>query len=87
MSTAPLFPDVETDLLIAAEKQHLWHPFTQMKAWCAPEHDPLVLVEALARSSGTAMVANISTETPPIWTNIHGHCHPAINAAIKSQLR
>jgi adenosylmethionine-8-amino-7-oxononanoate aminotransferase len=21
-----------------------------------------------------------------IWTNIHGHCHPAINAAIKSQL-
>jgi adenosylmethionine---8-amino-7-oxononanoate aminotransferase len=77
---------VETDLLIAAEKQHLWHPFTQMKTWCAPDHEPLVLVEGagaiLRDSHGREYIDGNSS----IWTNIHGHCHPAINAAIKSQL-
>ncbi len=57
-----------------------------MKAWCAPEHDPLVLVEGagsiLWDSSGREYIDGNSS----IWTNIHGHCHPAINAAIKSQL-
>ncbi|MGA7394770.1 MAG: adenosylmethionine--8-amino-7-oxononanoate transaminase [Terrimicrobiaceae bacterium] len=74
------------DLLIAAEKRHLWHPFTQMKAWCAPEHKPLVLVEG----SG-AMLRDIHGNeyidgNSSIWTNIHGHRHPKIDAAIKSQL-
>ena len=77
---------METDLLIAAEKRHLWHPFTQMKAWCAPGHYPLVLVEGagaiLRDSHGREYIDGNSS----IWTNIHGHCHPAINAAIKSQL-
>jgi adenosylmethionine---8-amino-7-oxononanoate aminotransferase len=74
------------DPLIAAEKQHVWHPFTQMKAWCAPEHDPIVLVEGqgaiLWDSHGREYIDGNSS----IWTNIHGHNHPAINAAIRSQL-
>ncbi|HEY5769962.1 MAG TPA: adenosylmethionine--8-amino-7-oxononanoate transaminase [Terrimicrobium sp.] len=77
---------MDTNLLIAADKRHLWHPFTQMKSWCAPEHDPLVLVEGagaiLRDSEGREYIDGNSS----IWTNIHGHCHPAINAAIKSQL-
>lgn len=86
MSTTPLFAHVNTDPLIAAEKRHLWHPFTQMKAWCAPDHDPIVLVEGqgaiLWDSHGREYIDGNSS----IWTNIHGHNHPAINAAIKSQL-
>ena len=66
VSTAPLFPHVETDLLIAAEKRHLWHPFTQMKAWCAPEHEPARARRGRGRNPpGQSMVANISTEIPP----------------------
>ena len=57
-----------------------------MKAWCAPEHEPLVLVEG----SG-AMLRDIHGNeyidgNSSIWTNIHGHRHPKIDAAIKSQL-
>jgi adenosylmethionine-8-amino-7-oxononanoate aminotransferase len=77
---------VNTDPLIVAEKRYLWHPFTQMKAWCAPDNDPIVLVEGegaiLWDSHGREYIDGNSS----IWTNIHGHNHPAINAAIKSQL-
>jgi adenosylmethionine---8-amino-7-oxononanoate aminotransferase len=77
---------VNNDPLIAAEKRHLWHPFTQMQAWCAPDHEPIVLVEGqgsiLWDSHGREYIDGNSS----IWTNIHGHNHPAINAAIKSQL-
>ncbi len=77
---------MNTDPLIVAEKRYLWHPFTQMKAWCAPDNDPIVLVEGegaiLWDSHGREYIDGNSS----IWTNIHGHNHPAINAAIKSQL-
>ena len=57
-----------------------------MRAWCAPDHDPIVLVEGqgaiLWDSHGREYIDGNSS----IWTNIHGHNHPAINAAIKSQL-
>ena len=75
-----------TAALIAADKKHLWHPFTAMEAWCAPEHEPLVLVsgeEALLRDSqGREYIDGNSS----IWTNIHGHRHPRIDAAIRAQL-
>ena len=34
-----------TDELVAADKRFVWHPFTNMPEWCAPDHEPLVLVE------------------------------------------
>lgn len=77
---------LNTTALIAADKVHLWHPFTQMKDWCAPDHEPLVLVDgegALLRDSeGREYLDGNSS----IWTNIHGHRHPKITAAIKAQL-
>lgn len=76
----------DTDALVAADKQHIWHPFTQMQAWCDPAHEPLVLVEGrgaiLRDSRGREYLDGNSS----IWTNIHGHNHPKINAAIREQL-
>jgi adenosylmethionine-8-amino-7-oxononanoate aminotransferase len=75
-----------TDELVATDKRFVWHPFTNMREWCAPEHEPLVLVEgrgALLRDSrGREYIDGNSS----IWTNIHGHNHPHINAAICRQL-
>ena len=75
-----------TEALIDADKKFAWHPFTNMREWCAPEHEPLVLVEgrgALLRDSrGREYIDGNSS----IWTNIHGHNHPHINAAIRRQL-
>src|SRR6184192_3422746 len=75
-----------TEELIDTDKRFVWHPFTNMREWCAPEHEPLVLVEghgALLRDSrGREYIDGNSS----IWTNIHGHNHPYINAAIRRQL-
>jgi len=75
-----------TDQLIAWDKRFVWHPFTDMREWCAAEHEPLVLVEGhgavLRDSKGREYIDGNSS----IWTNIHGHNHPHINAAIRRQL-
>src|SRR5947208_5253988 len=75
-----------TDQLIEADKRFVWHPFTDMREWCAAEHEPLILVEgrgALLRDSrGREYIDGNSS----IWTNIHGHNHPHINDAIRRQL-
>lgn len=77
---------MNTASLAAADRAHLWHPFTQQKAWCAPDHEPLVLVEGhgamLRDSKGREYIDGNSS----IWTNIHGHGHPRITQAIKEQL-
>lgn len=81
-----MFADSESARLIAADKAHTWHPFTQMRNWCAPEHEPLLLVEgegALLRDSDGREYLDGNSS---IWTNVHGHRHPRIDAAIRAQL-
>src|SRR2546428_1426288 len=75
-----------TERLVAVDKQVLGHPFTNMREWGAPEQEPIVLVEGpgaiLRDSRGREYIDGNSS----IWTNIHGHNHPHINAAIRVQL-
>lgn len=77
---------MSTDDLRALDKAHLWHPFTPMRDWCAPGHDPLVIARGegpwLWDTEGHRYLDGNSS----IWTNIHGHNHPVINAAIRDQL-
>ncbi len=77
---------IEPGGTVALDKAHVWHPFTQHLTWNAPEHQPLVLVEgegALLRDSvGREYLDGNSS----IWTNLHGHRHPKIDAAIRAQL-
>src|SRR5437763_11256653 len=72
--------------LITTDKQFVWHPFTNMPEWCAPEHEPIVIVEGhgaiLRDSRGREYIDGNSS----IWTNIHGHNHARINLAIREQL-
>src|SRR5256885_9606973 len=76
----------KTEALIDWDKRFAWHPFTNMREWCASNNEPLILVEgrgALLRDSyGREYIDGNSS----IWTNIHGHNHPHINAAIRRQL-
>lgn len=68
------------------DKTHLWHPFTQMRDWCASEDDPLVIASGegaiLTDLEGNEYLDGNSS----IWTNIHGHRHPVIDAAVREQL-
>src|SRR4051812_48533471 len=72
--------------LVAADKTNSWHPFTHMAEWCAPEHDPLMLVSGegarLRDSHGREYIDGNSS----IWTNLHGHRHPRLDAALQRQL-
>ena len=76
------------DELIAADRRALWHPFTQMQAWCDREGaDPLII----DRGEGAKLWDIHGNEyidgNSSIWTNIHGHNHPTINAALEVQLK
>jgi adenosylmethionine-8-amino-7-oxononanoate aminotransferase len=73
-----------TEKLISLDKQYLWHPFTQMKAWqaCAP-----VVIESgdgfyLIDTEGNRYIDGVSS----LWCNVHGHRVKKIDDAIKSQL-
>ena len=72
--------------LAELEKRHSWHPFTPMQAWTAEAHEPVMIESA----SGCVLRDQQGREyldgNASIWTNIHGHNHPAINAAIIEQL-
>ena len=57
-----------------------------MQAWCALDHEPIVLVEGEGSILWDRHGREYIDGNSSIWTNIHGHNHPAINAAIKSQL-
>jgi adenosylmethionine-8-amino-7-oxononanoate aminotransferase len=71
--------------LAAADRRHLWHPFTQQQGW-AQEEAPLVIDHAegtnLYDTEGRAYIDGISS----LWCNVHGHRHPAIDAAVSAQL-
>jgi adenosylmethionine-8-amino-7-oxononanoate transaminase len=68
------------------DRQHVWHPFTQMRAWNDPAHEPVVLVEGdgavLRDEAGRDYLDGNSS----IWTNLHGHRRPEIDQAIRDQL-
>jgi len=68
------------------DRTHVWHPFTQMRDWNAPSHQPLVIVEG----SGAVLKAEDGREyldgNSSIWTNLHGHRRAEIDQAIRDQL-
>ena len=64
---------------------YLWHPFTQMRDWLRRE--PLVIVRASGAVLGDAQGRKYLDANSSIWTNLHGHNHPAINRAISRQLK
>ncbi len=71
-------------MLESWDKKHVWHPFTQMKDWLNDE--PLIIEKGkgsyLTDVHGRRYIDGVSS----LWVNIHGHGHPKINQAIKSQI-
>jgi adenosylmethionine-8-amino-7-oxononanoate aminotransferase len=66
------------------DQRHIWHPFTQMLDWS--REDPLVIERAegtnLIDSEGRHYIDGVSS----LWCNVHGHRHPTIDRALRSQL-
>lgn len=73
-----------TEELQEYDRNFVWHPFTQMQEWQAGSHPVIVRGEGswLIDSGNNRWLDGVAN----LWTNVHGHCHPAINAAVKEQL-
>lgn len=67
--------------LVERDREHLWHPFTQMKT--APAPLPIVRGEGvyLFTEDGRRLLDGISSW----WVNIHGHAHPKLARALAEQ--
>lgn len=67
--------------LEAWDRSVLWHPFTQMQ-----EYAPLIIERArgctLIDIHGREYLDGVSS----LWCNVHGHAHPALDAALRRQL-
>ena len=66
------------------DRDFVWHPFTQQQGWS--EEEPLVI----ERGEGSYLFDNEGRRyldgTAALWCNVHGHRHPAIDAAVREQL-
>ncbi|MBV9128063.1 MAG: aminotransferase class III-fold pyridoxal phosphate-dependent enzyme, partial [Verrucomicrobia bacterium] len=79
-------PRSEVQHLATLDKERVWHPFTPLRDWCAPTHEPLVIVSGEGAVLRDAQGQEYIDGNSSIWTNLHGHCHPRLNAAITRQL-
>jgi len=73
------------DNWLAWDRQHCWHPFTQHAGW-ASEGEELILVKGEGPWLFDAEGRRYFDGNSSIWTNIHGHRHPRIDAALRAQL-
>jgi adenosylmethionine-8-amino-7-oxononanoate aminotransferase len=70
--------------LAQLDLRYVWHPFTQMRDWLASE--PIVIESGEGAVLRDTKGREYLDANSSIWTNLHGHAHPAINRAITKQL-
>lgn len=70
--------------LARLDHAHVWHPFTQMRDWLRRE--PIVITSGQGAVLRDVRGREYLDANSSIWTNLHGHNHPKLNAALKRQL-
>ncbi len=70
--------------LARLDRKFVWHPFTQMRDWI--KREPITIVAGEGAELRDASGRRFLDANSSIWTNLHGHNHPAINAALRRQL-
>src|SRR5437762_3858329 len=75
---------MDTESLRAADRAHVWHPFTQMRGWQSEEAPIIERGEGslLFDTDCNAYFDGVSS----LWCNVLGHRQPTIDAAIRAQL-
>jgi len=67
------------------DRDHVWHPFTPMQSYAA---EPPLIIERghgcfLVDLDGREYLDGVSS----LWCNVHGHCQPELDDAIRRQLQ
>ncbi len=73
------------DRLERLDHRFVWHPFTQMREWL--RETPIVIASGKGAVLRDTRGREYLDANASIWTNLHGHRHPAITGAINRQLR
>src|SRR6266516_2728845 len=71
--------------LAKLDHRYVWHPFTQMRGWL--QREPIVITSGHGAVLCYVRGREYLDGNSSIWTNLHGHQHPKINAAIQRQLK
>jgi adenosylmethionine-8-amino-7-oxononanoate aminotransferase len=75
--------DTLHDEVVALDRKHVWHPFTQTSEWRG--EDPVVIRSAhgcrLVDARGREYIDGVAS----LWANVHGHTHPRLDAALREQ--
>ena len=72
--------------VLAADRAHVWHPYTPMDEWRA-RHDPLVVVGAEGPWLELATGERLLDGNASWWVSTLGHNHPRLVAALERQAR
>ncbi len=74
---------LDTASLREADRRFVWHPFTQMRSWCAESQVVIAAGEGceLIDTDGKRYLDGVSS----LWANLHGHRHPRLDAAVADQ--
>ena len=71
------------DEVLAADRAHVWHPFTQTREW--RDEDPPVIRAGegcwLIDQDGRRYLDAVGS----LWANVHGHGHPGLDRALREQ--
>jgi adenosylmethionine---8-amino-7-oxononanoate aminotransferase len=76
---------MKTQELIAKDRKHIWHPFTQMRDWQTDEFPVIEKGEGcyLVDTEGRRYLDGVSS----LWCNVHGHRVKELDRAIEKQLK
>ena len=73
--------------IVDLDRSYVWHPFTPFATWLSPDYEPTVI----ASGKGSLLRDDRGNEfldgNSSIWVNLHGHRNPAIDRAIRAQLK
>ncbi len=76
---------LSTKRLADWDHRYVWHPFTQMQEWV--RDTPLIIRSGkgpyVIDTEGRKYLDGVSS----IWVNVHGHRHPALDRAARTQLK
>ena len=71
--------------LAQLDHRYVWHPFTQMRDWL--KREPIVIESGKGAVLCDVKGREYLDANSSIWTNLHGHNHPRLNAAVQRQLK
>jgi adenosylmethionine-8-amino-7-oxononanoate aminotransferase len=71
--------------IIRKDREHAWHPFTQMGEW--REREPIVITKGKGNYIYDARGKKYFDGVSSLWCNVHGHRVRAIDRAVKKQLK